>query len=1560
MILINGDITFEEGEGQNFESWQWTLKAKTITGFLDWSYKPFFNRRKENGEICELSTSELGFSLQSPIEMEPQLSYDGSINLILNDDKNPPRLINSRFTVRDNNTFERVDRLGENDTNIYDDGKFQLQTSLQKLYTTIPEIQFNGEQMLGHLKVGTYIFYFAYCDADDNETDIVAESGIVPMFKGETPQSVDGGSSDQDSNKSVSFTLKNIDSEYGYVKIYYVRYSAAINQQKTPNVYKIFQKYQVKNNQCDILITGIEANSEIAEEDLNIQYSNISSSKTQAIIQNRLFLGNIKKIDPLYNDLRDISLRILPTYEKHNKDELIGELNYRYQDYTLIKNNLEYYNPVNIYNYVGYEPGEIYKLGIVYIMKDNSLSPVYDIRGKREIPEFGSNKESESKLYDYTHEDIFKYGENEKREAETDYSGTKIVENIESLTRNYITCIDETTKEFTGTSDNENAKGTILIKDQDDSNLYVYSLRFVTTSAVLQYLKTKVKGFFFVRQKRMQTKLGQALLLPIERQSSLPMIPNKENNYVVEGFMDKDRIITHEYSDRLINITANRNQHQGCLIFPEYELNQPYYNTIFTGQEFKIKYSKCNNATNYLSVDETNERHYYLNRNIKNNDDNFINVKLIQVGDNMKLSGIDDYKFAARAGEAEEGFRYSKIDSSAEQQKAYNYARGSYGPYVGLTSKQNLEFGKIVDVYIPGYNQNDYNNYFKIRYQDQSNYSAISDRCNFTDMEDFNKDIYRGDSYICNFTHRLNRNFSDPTTPVDDKIIDSKTWKDNFKVSDGVVQKEKFTDINLGDINAVRMGSWITFKVRCSRNISLRSSDGSNVSEKILYGHQRSFYPLAPMSPNATYKIPDSFVFNDALSVSVGIKSYFTLPDAPYFKDKFPTRIYYSDIYINDAYVNGYRRFINKNYRDYESKYGGIVKLIPYERNLICVFEHGITLLAINQQTPISQRLSEPVFINTNSVLPENMAVISDSVGSQWADSVIKTQVNVYGVDTHAKRIWRFGPKGLEYLSDFRIQHFLNENITLTENKTNVFLGVRNIKTHYNKNKGDVIFTYYDDLNGFEEKAWSICYNEKQQIWTTFYSWIPSFSTNIYNNFFTFDRDTQKYISKLGTCVGNDQCGIIVKEPQVKFDNNGNYLFYLDVNFNSENSGINVGKQFNIENDIYGFYKYIEPHETMLNCFVITQKNYEKIKEIMYAYNLPVILINTKCNITVTTSVESLENQKQQIQQYINSNYKQFQKQIVLLPDNTYPDKDHEGNKLQTWFWSHGKTGIFDIKEEIKPTNWYGKQFPFEFEFIVNDNIQLHKIFDNLQIISNNAEPESFHYEITGDCYDFAFDKQNMFIRQEATKEALQNNNINISFDESYKDFEEHHYESEDGGYRKSTIFPQYYFRQDEINKIDDKYVLLKRDNERFDNMTGAEITIDDRTNTFKIQNHVPAINLSEGRLRGNMQYKENKWYVQINPLYIRQKNEEEWSDNKIPIEVGASIIPEVLNNASIDEAMEKYEPKDNRSMISWGNDYEESSCKIKDKYMKVKIRYSGKKLAIINAVYTAYSISVS
>jgi hypothetical protein len=74
----------------------------------------------EKGELVDFITDELSFSINSPVTITPQYSYDGSVNLIINDGVNIPRMINSRFSATGRNTYEIVDRKGNNDTNIYD------------------------------------------------------------------------------------------------------------------------------------------------------------------------------------------------------------------------------------------------------------------------------------------------------------------------------------------------------------------------------------------------------------------------------------------------------------------------------------------------------------------------------------------------------------------------------------------------------------------------------------------------------------------------------------------------------------------------------------------------------------------------------------------------------------------------------------------------------------------------------------------------------------------------------------------------------------------------------------------------------------------------------------------------------------------------------------------------------------------------------------------------------------------------------------------------------------------------------------------------------------------------------------------------------------------------------------------------------------------------------------------------------------------------------------------------------------------------------------------------
>ena len=333
----------------------------------------------EKGQLIDFVTDELNFSLEHPVYIIPQYSYDGSVNLILNDGLNKPRLINSRFSATGRNTYEIIDRNGNNDTNIYDEGdQFDTDTSLYKIVNGIPRVELLGVNYGGNLRVGNYHFYFRLADADGNETDFVAESGLVSIFIGDsTFDSVHTGSSNENSTKQVEFKLHDLDTAYDYIQVYYSRYTAQEGDNYIVEYAKIGKKYNSNSNR--IIISGFEDIEYVSATDLNLFYNLVNSAKTQATCQNMLFLGNVHKQEIPYKELQDLSLRIYPSLIESDYNAGVD------YNYNIVKDTESYIDPKFIYNKTGYWPNELYRFGIVYILPNGELTPVFNIRGATNI-----------------------------------------------------------------------------------------------------------------------------------------------------------------------------------------------------------------------------------------------------------------------------------------------------------------------------------------------------------------------------------------------------------------------------------------------------------------------------------------------------------------------------------------------------------------------------------------------------------------------------------------------------------------------------------------------------------------------------------------------------------------------------------------------------------------------------------------------------------------------------------------------------------------------------------------------------------------------------------------------------------------------------------------------------------------------------------------------------------------------------------------------------------------------------------------------------------------------
>ena len=117
-------------------------------------------------------------------------------------------------------------------------------------------------------------------------------------------------------------------------------------------------------------------------------------------------------------------------------------------------------------------------------------------------------------------------------------------------------------------------------------------------------------------------------------------------------------------------------------------------------------------------------------------------------------------------------------------------------------------------------------------------------------------------------------------------------------------------------------------------------------------------------------------------------------------------------------------------------------------------------------------------------------------------------------------------------------------------------------------------------------------------------------------------------------------------------------------------------------------------------------------------------------------------------------------------------------------------------------------------------------------MVSNKVKPESFHYEVVGDTYDFSEDKPTMYFRQEVLKALYQYNGYDIEYNPNFVEIEPKQH-------ARSAIFPQYYSRWDTVNEIYDSYKRLEVDKPfNYDHLSGSEIVYYPTRNEFRVWNH--------------------------------------------------------------------------------------------------------------------------
>jgi len=235
-------------------------------------------------------TDKMGYSVNSKVNMIAKKIYDSSINLYLSDGINPDYCIN---------TGMRFDNSGLYNSIVYTDLSFTSKARLFMTCNTLPIEDTTGSKVDvgGMLKPGVYFLFIRYMDEIRNKTKFVSYLKPFQIHPNVGSARASIFLSDDDStitNKKITVALKDIDREYPYIEIGYVRKYSTTKGEATET--KIISRAYETGYQSTmtIVIDGTESLTDTTFEELYEQVKPIYASNAHSVLNGRLFAVGLK------------------------------------------------------------------------------------------------------------------------------------------------------------------------------------------------------------------------------------------------------------------------------------------------------------------------------------------------------------------------------------------------------------------------------------------------------------------------------------------------------------------------------------------------------------------------------------------------------------------------------------------------------------------------------------------------------------------------------------------------------------------------------------------------------------------------------------------------------------------------------------------------------------------------------------------------------------------------------------------------------------------------------------------------------------------------------------------------------------------------------------------------------------------------------------------------------------------------------------------------------------------------------------------------------------------
>ena len=1439
IISVNGDKT----EIGTFPSLKEPESLSDEDFYKEHDFENNYKALKIGEGHSEFTNVNLDYTVNTPVTIEIQDSYDGTINLILVADQIPTRIINSGFSKKTETIGEWIKRNQSADTNIYhisDINRLNQEINLIRTSNILTNIDLKEVQSGGQFKGGNYTFYIKFGDADYNQTDVVAESGVISVFNGNdnAPSTISGTLLDERTDKMIKLEISGLNRVYSKIYIYYSReYSDTQGFRMTE--FGMFNEpidMSSDNLQLDdsirtqsIWLTGFEQTTPIDSEVLNVDYHTVDWARAEAQHSNMLFLGNVgqEQTFKLYQKLKEFTLKTITSI---NQGTLINIAGDEFSD-------ANYYSTKNIYYRLGYWPNEFYRFGIVYILNDGSTTPVFNVRG-----------------------------------------------------------------------DGGNDKGVFKTPNVDvlKSKRPIYFNFTLPDISILGEYKNKIKGWFVVRQKRIPITICQALSIGTDKRCYLPVIP-LDGKWYIESFLSLDR--TKDVGELWRHESGNAAIFQ---VTGEPHILRPFlenFDGVKSGLE-QIKESSYvslplyhgNNPIEGTSTVANNEIINWYDQNISsilanagydpNRDILIQEADIRNVWDNTSSHNLKVWElFGAISTENPESesramlfYVTSEMDELQPGQTYYGSDKSFYiatqkdlqeitsGGHADPASKFTYRF---IEESVREVNKNAM---LSLDPCVNSSIEGMFDGSNFTLSKEYDVDCNRNDM-VFDYTLVGEKQFANMTT----KVVFIRENTKSKVMDDSVFSSVAGTGSSAGDFGYTKhtfgvktdayKNGWLSGYIRrYKRDTRVKDEYGtsdyygynSTHNVNLVRGIFSSFLGTGDEIETGLYSIQlTSIGQNNAQLVREQNNSeYYSITR------RIPISTNSIDAYRGDCYICKIGMRILRNFVDntapvtntivdplgwerwvrQRSLYGGddtdsanggkdsdsYASIVDYsEVNLSdlnaidlgywvtfpCLSSYNLGLRALDRFHVDEMAL----FGAPRSFYPLSGASATNKVGDSYL-------LNDGLSATVGRKRYKLMPDVPYSKSEFA-NRIMFSNVHITDAYTNGYRTFQGVSyKDYDKQYGAITKLISLGQNIFvvmEHGLGLVPVNPKALMQTTVGETIHIYGYGVLPDEMTII--SQDYGSKYEHSVIRTPIGIY----GIDVDARKIWCF-------SDKQGFQTISDMKIETYLKD---YLEPLVIeMGNTDVRTHYNGKK-GDLMFTWNnkdgskLYSICYNERFSIWATK----------------------------------YDWKPIVSENINDEFYSLNSDSIWDHADDVgygddHVSQWYGQPKQFEFEFVVSDPIGINKIFDNLQIISNNVQPDEMEITVIGDDYEF---KRDLVDLTPVHKERAEYDDV-----EKIRTTSNTH---SDNPYRSDT----WTYKFD--NRLNQK----------------ALVNLQQFKDIYKF-----------GRRIGNIQYKEGSWFAQIEPLRMSI--------------TGAQQTKEV---------------------------------RIRDKWAKIRIRYSGENLAIITAIKTLINI---